>query len=37
VTVPPASQVTDVNSIVSSVKGALSDIQKAVSSFAAHI
>jgi hypothetical protein len=37
VTVPPASQVTDVSSIVSSIKGAVADIQKAVSSFASNI
>ena len=37
VAVPPASQVTDVSSIVSSIKGAVADINKAVSSFASHI
>jgi len=37
VTVPPASQVTDVSGIVSSVRGAVADIGKAVSSFVSHI
>ncbi len=36
VTVPPASQVTDANGIVSTVKGAVSDLRHAVSSFASH-
>jgi hypothetical protein len=37
VTVPPASQVTDVSGIVSSVTGAVADIRRAVSSFVSNI
>ena len=37
VTVPPASQVTNINGIVSSIKGAVSDVEHAVSSFTARI
>jgi hypothetical protein len=37
VTVPPASQVTDVSGIVSSVTGAVADIRRVVSSFVSNI